>query len=420
VNATGDSTATWLGEGLTVAFREQFRRAGWQLVPESRVHRAMREYPTPEAAARAAGAALLIAGRTDSVAGHVRLRAVAVSPGTARPVVTAEVIVQPNRLLDAELALVGNLIGQLRPDLSPDSLVVALRRGTSDDAAYRFLLQGWYLWDRRYTLPDMLQAATRFDSALAHDPVYADARAVELDSTSRVALSVLGAVETFHDSMAARRLLERAVALDPDRADTYFLLGLHYSFRGEYARAERSFLRATELEPQAPFQYSRLVGAQVCQGAYDRALVSVARWRAAATRPDLRAAIDYREASLLLALDRWREAVPLLREVLRDSPDLVVALGRAQSTADVQDVLQRDASRSALVGGAAALTGQRRGLTGAHLAMRSGLRDEAIRMLLEARDGGDVTLPMACGDPLLQPLMKVPEVAQAMRLAQSP
>jgi tetratricopeptide (TPR) repeat protein len=384
------------------------------------------------------------------VAGRVRLRIAAMLPDATEPVAAAEVIVKPNRLLDAELELVGNLIGQLRPDLAPDSLLAALRRGTSDDAAYRFFLQGWYLWDRRYLLADMQQAAARFDSALAHDPVYADAlaararvrfalawsgngpekagmaaarsdarRAVELDSTSRVALSVLGAVETFHDSAAGRRLLERAVALDPDRSDTFFLLGLHYAFRGEYAIAERAFRRATELEPLAPFQYSRLVAVQVCQGEYQRALETMATWRAAAARPDLVRDIDYRQATVLLALDRWREAVPLLQRVLRDAPDVAASLERAASAADVEAALRRDASRNA-TDGVVSLTGQRAGQVGAQLAMRRGQREEAIRMLVEARQEGDVTLPMACEDPSLQPLIRVPEVAQAMRPVQSP
>lgn len=451
VNATGDSAATWLGEGLTITLREQFRRVGWQLVPESRVRRALREQPAPEAAARSVAATLLLSGRADSVGGRVRLQLTALAPGQGHPAARAEVLVQPNRLLDAELTVVRQLIEQLRPDLAADSVMAGLRRGTSDDAAYRFFLQGWYLWDRRYSVTDMRLAAERFDSALAHDPVYPDAlaararvrfalawsgnmaesqglvaaradarRAVELDSTSRVALSVLGAVETFHDSAAGRRLLERAVTLDPDRSDTFFLLGLHYGFRGQYAIAERAYRRAIDLEPLTPFLHSRLVAVQVCQGAFDRALQSIRQWRGLAVRPEVELDIDYREASLLLAMNRWRETIPLFQRVMARVPELVVALGRAQSRAELDAVLRRAASRRDATEAVTFLTGLRHGPAQASVAMVQGQREAAIRLLREARRAGDITLPMACEDPLLQTLLEGPAVADAIRLSQSP
>lgn len=451
VNATGDSSATWLSEGLTISLRDQFGRAGWRLVPESRVARALQSTSSPDAAARAAGAALLLSGRADSVAGRVRLRLTALIPGQARPAAEAEVLVESNRLLDAELQLVRRVIERLHPDLAADSLVAALRRGTSDEAAYRYFLEGWYLWDRRYSTEDMRQAAARFDSALARDPVYPDAlagrarvrfaaawsgddlagarmaaaradarRALELDSTSRVALSVLGAVETFRDSAAGRRLLERAVALDPDRADTFFLLGLHYGFRGEYVIAERAFQRAIDLEPLAPFFYSRLVAVRICQGAFARALEGVALWRGVTSRPELQRDIDYREASLLLALGRWREAIPLLEQVMRPAPELVEALGRVRSSDDLDAVLLRAASRPDAAEAVAFLAGLRPGPVQAVLAVQRGRPDMAIRLLLEARAAGDVSLPMACEDPRLQQLMTDRRVADAMRLTQHP
>ncbi len=450
-NATGDSTATWLGEGLTISLREAFRRAGWHLVPESQVRRALREHPAPGDAARSVAAAYLLSGRADSVGGRLRLQLSAEILGGGHPAARAEVLVQPNRLRDAELAVVQGVLAQLRPELAADSIVAVLRRGTGDDAAYRFLLQGWYLWDRRYSVADMRRAAERFDSALAHDPVFPDAlaararvrfalawsgnmataqglaaaradsrRAVELDSTSRVALSVLGAVETFHDSAAGRRLLERAVALDPDRSDTFFLLGLHYGFRGQYVFAERAYRRAIELDPLTPFLYSRLVAVQVCQGAFEPALASIAQWRGIAARQELEPDIDFREASLLLALGRWREAVPLLQRALPGAPELVAALGRVQSRAELDAALRHAAGRTDAAQAVRSLTGLSLGLAQASVAMLRGRRDQALRLLREARAAGNIQLPTACEEPLLQQLMPVPEVAQALRLAQLP
>ena len=450
-NATGDSTATWLGEGLTISLRETFRRTGWHLVPESQVRRALREHSTPLAAARSVAATYLLSGRADSVGGRLRLQLSAEMLDGEQPAARAEVLVQPNRLRDAELAVVQRVLEQLRPDLAAESVVAGLRRGTGDDAAFRFLLQGWYLWDRRYSVADMRLAAARFDSALAHDPVFPDAlaararvrfalawsgnmataqglaaaradsrRAVELDSTSRVALSVLGAVETFHDSAAGRRLLERAVALDPDRSDTFFLLGLHYGFRGQYAFAERAYRRAIDLDPLTPFLYSRLVAVQVCQGAFAPALASIAQWRAIAARPELEPDVDYREASLLLALGRWSEAVPLLQRALPGAPELVAALGRVRSRAEVDAVLRGAAGRADAAEAVRTLTGLSLGLARASVAMWGGRRDQAIRLLREARDAGDIQLPTACEEPQLQQLLAVPEVAHALRLAQLP
>lgn len=452
VNATGDSTATWLGEGLTISLRDQFRRAGWRLVPDSRVRNALREQPTQDAAARSVGASLVLSGRADSTAGRVRLRLEAIPAGSDKPAAAAETLVPPRRLLEAELGVVSDVIGQLRPGLATDSLAVALGRGTSDDAAYRFFLQGAYLWDRRYSQEDMELASARFDSALAHDPVYADAlaararvrfamawsgigsveaglaaargdarRAVELDSLSRVALSTLGAAETTHDSVAARRLLERAVALDPDRSDTFFLLGLHYAFRGEHAIAERAFHRAIELEPLTPFLYLSLASSQVCQGKFVLALATFSQLRSVTARPDLTQLVNYREAILLLALGRWQDAIPLLQASLQPaSPAVRSTLKRARSAKDVQHGLLLNAREriAAEPMFAAAAPWQQR--ERARLELQAGNQDEAIRLLLASRRPGDASLALACEDPAMQALVRDPVVMAAMRLPQEP
>lgn len=452
LNATGDSSATWLGEGLTLSVRDQFRRAGWHLVPEGRARRAVGEQPSVEAAARAVGAGLVLTGRADSTAGRVRLHLDVTPVGSDHPAATADALVQPQRLLDAELAVVSDVIGQLRPDLETDSLVLALRRGTNDDAAYRFYLQGAYLWDRRYSQADMERASARFDSALAHDPVYADAlaararirfamawngigsveagmaaargdarRAVELDSLSRVALSTLGAAETIHDSASARRLLERAVALDPDRSDTFFLLGLHYAFRGEHAIAERAFRRAVELEPLTPFQYVSLAASQVCQGKFGPAIETLEQLRAVSPRADLAPMRDELEASLLLSLGQWREAVPLLQSALRPmTPAVRSALARAQSASDVNAAITLHARQRLAARQPAGAQEPWQLRERARLSVRAGRQDDAVRLLLASRRTGDASLALACQDPAMQPVTQVPEVMAVMRLPQEP
>lgn len=142
VNATGDPSATRLGEEFSVSVRNQLRQAGWHLVPESRGRQALRQQGSPRAAARATGAALLITCKADSAAGRVRLQLEAVAVETGESLAVAAVLVGPDRLLEAEREVVGSLVKQLRSGLPRDSLVGAPRRGISGAGARRSVLEG--------------------------------------------------------------------------------------------------------------------------------------------------------------------------------------------------------------------------------------------------------------------------------------
>jgi len=304
--------------------------------------------------------------------------------------------------------------------------------GATDAAARRYYLEGAYIWDRRFEARDMQLARARFDSALMRDPVYVDAlagrariwfalgwsgfeptaqhlaaargdavRALELDSTNRTALSTLGALLAVEDSARARQLLARAMALDSTRPDTWYLEGLRLGFQGNYHAAEVALRRAVKLDPLTPYAWYTLAGTQVCQGSLDSALATVERWLAAPTRPELVARFEVQRGWILLALGRWKEAIPLLQGgFAAGSPRAIAALGDASSLEQVWAAVRTEAQRQVRVDSSANRS-RWSPRARASLTMLSGNTAGARGLLDEAQAGGDPGARLACVDPML-------------------
>ncbi|HJP74756.1 MAG TPA: tetratricopeptide repeat protein, partial [Pseudonocardiaceae bacterium] len=65
---------------------------------------------------------------------------------------------------------------------------------------------------------------------------------------------------------------DRAVALAPDNADPYVLLGLVYSDRSDYATAATFYRKALEIDPQHAFATSNLSGLELRKGRFAKAM----------------------------------------------------------------------------------------------------------------------------------------------------
>jgi TolB-like protein/Tfp pilus assembly protein PilF len=122
--------------------------------------------------------------------------------------------------------------------------------GTGNLEAYDLYLQARALIYTR-NLRDLEQARRLIDRALALDPDYAPALAAsgELWQLLSDVVSSYGDIPVVQAQTAARRDLERALRLDPDLADAHAALGLLSMNLGDYAAADAHLARALAINP---------------------------------------------------------------------------------------------------------------------------------------------------------------------------
>jgi len=163
-------------------------------------------------------------------------------------------------------------------------------------------------------LGDTLQEAGRAEDALS---AYGDA----LRRDDKHVPAYLGAANTYHRSGRSDRALaylEEAKTLDPARHATWYNLGVVQDAMGQATAAEASYRRATELDPSHAMTWNNL--GSLLKGQERVSEAERAFRTALEADPDLMEA-KYNLGTLLIE-DRPEAAVPLLRQVTVQSPDL--------------------------------------------------------------------------------------------------
>jgi adenylate cyclase len=150
-------------------------------------------------------------------------------------------------------------------------------------------------------------------------------RAANLSSEDPLILSVLGAAHTFARNYgAARVLLERAIALDPNSAWAFSRLGWLEVYADRPEKAQEHFGRAIRLSPLDPMHFNNLVGlGSACQVAGDDSAAADYFLRALQERPNA-LWIHRNLAAALHGAGREAEARAATKELLAAYPDLTV------------------------------------------------------------------------------------------------
>jgi eukaryotic-like serine/threonine-protein kinase len=244
-NLSGDSTKTYLADGLTAdLIDELFRFEGLRVPGSATVARYRGQRPEPGQVARELGVEAVITGNVREIAGHPRvaLQLVNAADGFVR---WSGVYDQGDPTAGADIA--GVLAESLRIQLRPLNPPVARGRGTQDAEAYRLYLQGRYLIGRvgRASVRQGLQS---LEQAIARDSSFADAWA-----TLPVAYSLLfqlGGLTETENQVLRRRAVERAIELDSLNGEAYGSRAQQRAmYEWDYVGADRDYRRAIELTP---------------------------------------------------------------------------------------------------------------------------------------------------------------------------
>ncbi len=155
----------------------------------------------------------------------------------------------PADLLDIQDDLTQQIVDALALQLSMGSEAEIVQRGTDNAEAYDYFLQGRFFWNKR-TAEDLDVAVGLFEKAIEADSSFAAAYAGIADVRAVPA----GWQDDPHmalDTAAAYAL--RALEIDPTLAQAHTALAYTEMMRDlDFDRAEASFRRAIELDPDYP------------------------------------------------------------------------------------------------------------------------------------------------------------------------
>ncbi|MDG6912760.1 MAG: hypothetical protein JRN35_06740 [Nitrososphaerota archaeon] len=120
------------------------------------------------------------------------------------------------------------------------------RRPTRSAEAYSLYLKGRYLWNKR-RLEDLKGALEYFDRAVAEDPDFALGYVGKADC--QLLLRNNFGIEPKMNLESAKRMVARALGLDPELAEAHATRGLILQTEFEPQEAEQEFRKAIELKP---------------------------------------------------------------------------------------------------------------------------------------------------------------------------
>jgi TolB-like protein/class 3 adenylate cyclase len=202
------------------------------------------------------------------------------------------------------------IVAALAVQLTADDQSLLAHKGTNNIEAYDAYLRGWE-HQRQNTREDLAKAVEYFKKATELDPDYARAHAalafaywniivrhwaVELgwkDARSLMDKHLQEAMKSptplayrvaSLSSLYRRKYqqalteIERAIALDPNDAESHYRMGHVLIFAGRSAEGEESIKRAMRLNPHYPYHYLYYLGvAQYCLERYEEAAASQER-----------------------------------------------------------------------------------------------------------------------------------------------
>jgi len=210
---------------------------------------------------------------------------------------------------DAIASEVGNI---LLARFAATSSSPTIRRGTTNEDAYRLYLQGMYFYDNKYKA-GALKSIEAFEQALRIDPNYARAWA-GLAHAHRVVGNSDRVANTHQEYQKSIEAIDKALALDENLSEAQSAAcenKMYYEY--DFTGAELSCLRAIELDPNSALAHQIYSRYLISRGRFDEAI------------DEIKTAIDLEPTSLfnhhmygvsLHYARRYPEAVAQFKQVL--------------------------------------------------------------------------------------------------------
>jgi tetratricopeptide (TPR) repeat protein len=276
---------------------------------------------------RALGVRYLLEGSVRKAGDQVRINVHLIDSTTGFQVWADDFVGEMKDVFSLQEQTALKIAGSLNLKLSPQEHQAIQHRYTQNPQAYDAYLRGHALVqysDRR----DKVEAARRdFEEALQSDPDYP----LALAGLSFVEGQIYRNLDANPSHLQrAEQFAQRALAIDPQLAETHMALGTVSADKYDYPRAAREFRTATELDPENSYAWDLLSWALAYEQPPDAAGAEKAARESLRLEPALYPKTYYHLGRALMFQQRYAEAIAAFEHSRTDPADSFPDLGLGQ------------------------------------------------------------------------------------------
>jgi TolB-like protein/Flp pilus assembly protein TadD len=352
-NLGPDTAREYLADGLTeevIAALGQVDPVRLGVIGRTTVMAYKRTSKSLQEIGRELGTEFLVESTVRGEGGRIRVTSKLIRASTQLQIWSATYDSEPKSMLAFQRELSTTIAQQIKLRLSPERLEVLARRQAHNPEAYDVYLQGRYYWNL-FTPITTRKAVEFYQRATQLDPNYALAWSGLADA---YASSPIHADARPHDVWEkARRAAERAVAAEPELAETQTSLGfVKFWLDWDWVEAEKAYRKAIAIDPNYSLVY-RLLGIVLAHAGHRKQEAREAMDRARAIDPlqamhhalsaqvaflarDSSTALEFARQAAVVLTDFWIADLQIAQayEQLGDYTLALQALGRSGAGRD--------------------------------------------------------------------------------------
>ncbi len=277
-NISGDPAQDYFADGVTESLiRELGRIARLRVTPQTTAMRYRATGKPLRELARELQVDAVLYGTVMRESDRVRIAATLVRGGGDR--LWTERFERPAReILALQRDIVRVAADRIAVPLTPQEDARLARVRAVDPHVHESYLKGRFHWNRR-TQASLAVAVEHFRAAVAADPTYAPAHVGLADCYNQLGTVMVGSGSPAAMRPQAMAAAIAALQIDPMLAEAHAALGYARHYDWQWEAAERSFLRALELDANNPLTYVWYANYLASRGRLDEAIAHVKRAR---------------------------------------------------------------------------------------------------------------------------------------------
>ncbi len=321
VNLSGDSSQEYFSDGLTEVLTSALSRiSGLFVIARNSAFFYKSKQVTVQEISREMGVRYVVEGSVQKADQRVRITVRLIEATTGYLMWSEQYDRSLTDIFSLQDEIVQKIVTTLKLQLTLEEQGYILRKHTTNMEAYDYFLRGVAYW-YRFTKDAILQARQQFEHAIALDPQYAEA--YEWLDVTYYNEWVFGWSMNPHTLERAFALAQKAVALDDSLPTAHWGLSELYALTQQYDQAIAEGQRAIALDPNNADSYVVLAQALFFAGRPEESLTMLAQARRLNPHTPAWYLINLGQAYRLTG--RYADAIAALQDALTQSPDHVHA-----------------------------------------------------------------------------------------------
>jgi serine/threonine protein kinase/Tfp pilus assembly protein PilF len=321
VNASADSSMEYLSDGITESLINSLSQLPkLRVMSRNSVFRFKGDIADPQSVGQKLGVRAVLLGRVRQRGDNLHISVELIDASDNSHLWGEQYERKSADILLVQSEITKEISQKLRLRLADKDSEHLAKLSTENTEAYQFYLKGRYHWNKR-SADGLRRAIDYFQQAVEADSNYALAYSGMADAYGVLGWFEYGIVSPRDVLPKARTAAQKAVDLDPDRAESYASLAYgNMVYDYDFVSSERNFNRAFELNPSYATAHQWHAEVVMAQGHTDK---SIEEMKHALTLDPLSLIITRDVGWMLYFARRYDEANEYFRKALELDPNFL-------------------------------------------------------------------------------------------------